>query len=66
MPAPTTEDAAACVVEIGMPSAVAPKMAVTAPMLAATPELALSRVIRRPIVWMILQPPHMVPTAIAA
>ncbi len=33
-------------------------------MLAATPELAFSLVIRRPIVSMIFQPPHMVPKAI--
>ena len=40
MPAPTTDDAAAWVVEIGAPRLVAPKIAVTAPMLAATPVLA--------------------------
>ena len=33
-------------------------------MLAATPELALSLVIRRPMVSMIFQPPHIVPRAI--
>ncbi len=63
-PEPITEEAAAWVVEIGTPSSVAPKMEVTAPMLAATPELAFSLVIRRPIVSMIFQPPHMVPRAI--
>ena len=60
-----TDDAAACVVEIGTPMPVAPKMAVTAPMLAASPELARSVVIRRPIVSMIFQPPQIVPPAIA-
>ena len=46
--------AAAWVVEIGMPRPVAPKMAVVAPMLAATPELACSVVMRSPIVSMML------------
>ena len=64
-PEPITEDAAAWVVEIGMPIPVAPKMAVTAPMLAARPELARSVVIRSPMVSMIFQPPQTVPTAIA-
>ncbi len=64
-PAPTMDDAAACVVEIGMPTAVAPKMAVVAPTLAARPELACSVVSFRPIVSMIFQPPHRVPRAIA-
>ena len=36
-PAPITDVAAAWVVEIGTPAAVAPKIAVAAPMLAATP-----------------------------
>ena len=64
-PAPTMDEAAACVVEIGMPTAVAPKIAVVAPMLAATPELAWRVVIFRPIVSMIFQPPHSVPSAMA-
>ena len=47
-PEPVTEEAAAWVVEIGIPIPVAPKIAVTAPMLAASPELARSEVMRRP------------------
>jgi hypothetical protein len=58
-------EAAAWVVEMGMPMPVAPKIAVTAPMLAANPELARNVVIRRPIVSMIFQPPHTVPAAMA-
>ena len=65
-PPPTIEEAAACVVEIGMPTAVAPKIAVVAPMFAARPEFACSVVIFRPIVSMIFQPPQSVPRAIAA
>ena len=64
-PAPTIDDAAAWVVEIGMPRLVAPKIAVVAPMLAAAPELACSVVSFRPMVSMIFQPPHRVPSAIA-
>ena len=62
-PEPVIEDAAAWVVEMGMPMPVAPKIAVTAPMLAANAELARNVVMRRPIVSMIFQPPHTVPTA---
>ena len=62
-PAPATDEAAAWVVEIGTPSPVAPKIEVTAPMLAATPEAACRVVIFRPIVSMIFQPPQTVPSA---
>jgi hypothetical protein len=62
-PEPVIEDAAAWVVEMGMPMPVAPKIAVTAPMLATNAELARNVVMRRPIVSMIFQPPHTVPTA---
>jgi hypothetical protein len=64
-PEPVTEEAAAWVVEIGIPIPVAPKIAVTAPMLAASPELARSEVMRGPIVSMIFQPPQTVPIAMA-
>src|SRR6478735_3452966 len=64
-PEPVTDDAAAWVVEIGIPIAVAPKIELTAPMLAASPELARSEVIRRPSVSMIFQPPQIVPAAMA-
>jgi hypothetical protein len=37
-----TDEAAVWVVEIGMPRAIAPKIAVVAPMFAATPVLALA------------------------
>ena len=63
-PAPITELAAAWVVEIGAPIAVAPKIAVVAPRLRRA-GLACSVVMRRPIVSMIFQPPHRVPRAIA-
>jgi hypothetical protein len=65
-PEPMIDEAAAWVVEMGMPMPVAPKIAVTAPMLAANPELARNVVIRRPIVSMIFQPPHTVPAAMAS
>ena len=61
IPAPTTELAAACVVEIGIPIAVAPKIALEAPIFAAAPEAACSVVIFKPMVSMIFQPPHKVP-----
>ena len=48
-----------------MPSPVAPKIAVMAPMLAATPEFACSVVIFSPMVSMIFQPPQTVPSAMA-
>ena len=64
-PAPATDEAAACVVEIGTPRPVAPKIEVTAPMLAATPDDACSVVIFRPMVSMIFQPPQTVPSAMA-
>ena len=62
-PAPAIEAAAACVVEIGMPNCVAPKMAVTAPTLEAKPELQVRLVMPTPIVSMMPQPPYTVPAA---
>jgi hypothetical protein len=60
-----TVDAAAWVVEIGIARAVAPKIAVVAPMLTATAVLTLSLVNFNPMVWMIFQPSRTVPNAIA-
>ena len=60
------DDDTAWVVEIGMPPWVAPSMAAIEPRLAANPDARVIRVIFRPIVSMIFQPPHTVPTAMAA
>ena len=66
VPAPTTDEAAAWVVEMGTPRAVAPKIAVVAPMLAATPVRAFRLVSRSPMVRMMRHPPQTVPRAMAA
>ena len=62
-PAPIIDAAAACVVDIGTPSCVAPNIEVTAPTFAANPELQLSLAMPTPIVSMMPQPPYTVPAA---
>ena len=62
---PTTLPVMACVVEIGMPSALAPNTTNDPAVDAQKPEWWLSLVSLLPIVLMIFHPPDMVPSAMA-
>ncbi len=65
-PTPTMAPVMVCVVDTGMPSAVARKSVNAPPVSAQNPPTGLSLVIFWPMVLTMRQPPNMVPSAIAA
>src|SRR6187200_1472698 len=65
-PTPTIEPVMVCVVDTGMPNAVAPKRVIAPAVSAQNPPTGCSLTILVPIVLTIRQPPESVPSAIAA
>ena len=65
-PTPTMAPVMVCVVETGTPSQVAANSVIAPPVSAQKPWTGVSRVIRRPMVRTMRQPPIRVPSAIAA
>ncbi|CKU43103.1 Uncharacterised protein [Mycobacterium tuberculosis] len=65
-PTPTMAPVMVCVVETGMPSAVARNSVSAPPVSAQKPPTGFSLVIFWPIVFTMRQPPNMVPSAMAA
>jgi len=65
-PTPMMAPVIVCVVETGIPSAVAAKSVMAPPVSAQKPPTGFSFVIRSPIVRTMRQPPESVPSAIAA
>ncbi|MCY1212276.1 hypothetical protein D3C87_801290 [compost metagenome] len=65
-PTPTMAPVMVCVVDTGMPSAVARNRVSAPPVSAQKPPTGLSLVIFWPMVFTMRQPPNMVPSAMAA
>src|SRR5438105_9331460 len=65
-PTPAIAPVIVCVVETGIPAAVAPNNVIAPAVSAQKPPTGRSFVIFDPIVWTIRQPPDSVPSAIAA